>query len=304
MLTTVDIAKGHPGLPDEPARADHPRQVGLALGSDDASPGCAGEEAAQLAGVSTEDYTQIERRNVGGVSDEVLQAITRALRLSDDETAHFFDLCRAAAGGRHRPDDARPHKQVPSGVQALMDSMTAAPAIVITGSLDIVAGNTLGRGCTGRCSSVPQESPTWLVSCFDSAAARSFRTGTPWPTTPSACCRPRPPAHPTHSHSPMWSESWPPVTNRSRTRWAAHNVKAHRNGTKRFHLDQFGELTLNYNVFDITATPGLSLVGYTAEPQSPSAQTLRDHGQLVCRRRTQLSRFRPHSRVSVASWLT
>ena len=59
-----------------------------------------------------------------------------------------------------------------------------------------------------------------------------------------------------------------------RSRWAAHNVVVHRNGTKRFHLDEFGELTLTYNVFDITATPGLSLVGYTAEPQSPSAQTL------------------------------
>ena len=59
-----------------------------------------------------------------------------------------------------------------------------------------------------------------------------------------------------------------------RTRWAAHNVVAHRNGTKRFHLDQFGELTLTYNVFDITATPGLAMVGYTAEPQSPSAHSL------------------------------
>ena len=59
-----------------------------------------------------------------------------------------------------------------------------------------------------------------------------------------------------------------------RTRWAAHNVKAQCTAPSAFTSTSSGELTLNYNVFDITATPGLSLVGYTAEPESPSAQTL------------------------------
>ena len=72
-----------------------PEHVGLPSGRRRRVPGLRREEVAQLAGVSTEYYTQIERGNVGGVSDEVLHAVARALQLSDDETAHFFDLARA-----------------------------------------------------------------------------------------------------------------------------------------------------------------------------------------------------------------
>lgn len=59
-----------------------------------------------------------------------------------------------------------------------------------------------------------------------------------------------------------------------RTRWAAHNVTTHRNGAKQFCHPEFGDLTLTYNVFEVAAAPGLSLVGYTAQPNSPSAQAL------------------------------
>jgi hypothetical protein len=61
---------------------------------------------------------------------------------------------------------------------------------------------------------------------------------------------------------------------RGHTGWAAHNVTAHRHGTKRFCHPEFGDLTLTYNVFEVTAAPGLSLVGYTAEPNGPSAQAM------------------------------
>jgi MmyB-like transcription regulator ligand binding domain len=60
-----------------------------------------------------------------------------------------------------------------------------------------------------------------------------------------------------------------------RSRWAAHNVKAHRHGVKRFQHADVGELSLTYNVFDITGVGGLSLIGYTAEPQSRSEEALR-----------------------------
>ena len=123
-----------------------PDQVGLSPGVRRRVPGLRREEAAQLAGVSTEYYTQIERGNVSGVSDDVLQAVSRALRLSDDETVHFFDLVRAAIGTRAPSRTKRPAVQkVPDGVQALIDGMAASPAIVMDGNLDILAANPLGR---------------------------------------------------------------------------------------------------------------------------------------------------------------
>jgi hypothetical protein len=53
------------------------------------------------------------------------------------------------------------------------------------------------------------------------------------------------------------------------------NVTAHRQGAKHFNHPDVGELTLDYQVLAITAVPGLSLVAYTAQPNSSAAQALR-----------------------------
>ena len=49
-----------------------------------------------LAGISVEYYTQLERGKVRGVSEDVLEAVARALQLDDIEHTHLFDLIRAA----------------------------------------------------------------------------------------------------------------------------------------------------------------------------------------------------------------
>ena len=59
-----------------------------------------------------------------------------------------------------------------------------------------------------------------------------------------------------------------------RTRWAAHNVRIHRTGTKAFHHPVVGELTLTYEMLDLSADSGLAVLTYTAEPGSKSAEAL------------------------------
>ncbi|MGH3391040.1 MAG: transcriptional regulator, partial [Actinomadura sp.] len=56
--------------------------------------------------------------------------------------------------------------------------------------------------------------------------------------------------------------------------WAAHNVRFHRTGTKRFHHPIVGDLTLAFDVMDLTADTGLHLTAYTAEPGSASQDAL------------------------------
>src|SRR5437763_15606778 len=72
-----------------------PEQVGLASYGPRRVPGLRREEVAVLAGVSVPYYTRIERGNMNGVSDSVLEALARALRLDEAERAHLFDLARA-----------------------------------------------------------------------------------------------------------------------------------------------------------------------------------------------------------------
>src|SRR6059036_3808039 len=77
-------------------------------------PGLRREEVADLAGVSVDYYTQLERGDLDGASDSVLNAVARALRLDDAERLHLFDLARpeaatrlAASGGVVRPSVRR-----------------------------------------------------------------------------------------------------------------------------------------------------------------------------------------------------
>jgi transcriptional regulator with XRE-family HTH domain len=74
-----------------------PQQAGLpTYGGHRRVPGLRREEVALLAGVSVEYYTRLERGNANGVSDSVLEALVRVLRLDDAERAHLYDLTRGA----------------------------------------------------------------------------------------------------------------------------------------------------------------------------------------------------------------
>ena len=59
-----------------------------------------------------------------------------------------------------------------------------------------------------------------------------------------------------------------------RVRWAAHNVRFHRTGTKQIHHPLVGELELVYESMDVAADDGLSIAIFTAEPGSATQQAL------------------------------
>jgi hypothetical protein len=51
-------------------------------------------------------------------------------------------------------------------------------------------------------------------------------------------------------------------------------VKYYRSGTQPFHHPVVGDLTLDYDALEIPADPGLTIVAYTAAPDSPSQRAL------------------------------
>jgi hypothetical protein len=59
-----------------------------------------------------------------------------------------------------------------------------------------------------------------------------------------------------------------------RTRWAAHNVRIHQSGVKHVHHPVVGDLSLTYEMMELTADAGLTILTYTAEPGSKSAEAL------------------------------
>lgn len=61
---------------------------------------------------------------------------------------------------------------------------------------------------------------------------------------------------------------------RFRQRWAAHDVRYHRTGTKRLHHPLVGDLTLDFEAFELPADDGQRLNIYSAPPDSPTAEAL------------------------------
>ncbi|GAB3959882.1 hypothetical protein GCM10027614_80340 [Micromonospora vulcania] len=80
-----------------------PEQAGIPAYGSRRVAGLRRGEVAALAGVSVEYYTRLERGNLAGASDSVLDAIARALQLDDTETAHLHHLARAAGPGLCAP---------------------------------------------------------------------------------------------------------------------------------------------------------------------------------------------------------
>lgn len=118
-----------------------PADVGLTSFGARRVPGLRREELAQLAGVSITYYTRLEQGQSQNASDDVLDAIARALRLDDDETAHLRDVARPTRRKRRavRPETARP------GVVQLIAAMDGVAAVAMDRRSDVLAWNALGH---------------------------------------------------------------------------------------------------------------------------------------------------------------
>jgi transcriptional regulator with XRE-family HTH domain len=238
-------------------------------------PGLRRSEVADLAGVSVEYYSQLERGNLRGVSDSVLESLTRALQLDEAERAHLIYLARAAgpgARGRRRPRA----QQVRPTVVRIVQGMTEVPAFVQNGRLDILAANSLAEALFAPVFADPVRPANHARFNFLDPRARSF-----WMDWERAA---------DDSVAMMRSEAGRDPYDKGltelvgelsthsaafRVRWAAHEVRLHRTGLKHINHPVVGELHLPYEVMELPADPGQFLVAFAAEAGTPADDALR-----------------------------
>jgi len=252
-----------------------PEQAGLPVfGSNRRVTGLRREEAALLAGVSVDYYTRLERGHLKGASESVLEALARALHLDEAERAHLFDLARAAnatPSTRRRP---APQRVRPS-VQRILDAITSAPAWVRNGRMDFLAANRLGYALYSELVASPAGPPNNARFVFLDPRSADFYID--WERAASdivAILRAEAGRNP---YDRALSDLIGELATRSeefRTRWAAHNVRFHRTGTKQVHHPIVGDLNLTFEAMELPADPGLTFLAYTAEPASPSQDAL------------------------------
>ncbi len=250
-----------------------PEQVGLPSYGQRRVAGLRREEVAALAGVSADYYRRLERGQVTGVSEQVLEALARALKLDDAERTHLFDLIRATSPVARRR--ARPAgRRIRPIVQRLLDQIQA-PAVVATTHGDLLAANSLGRALYAPVFDSREQPASFARFTFLDPAAADFYPD--WPQLASelvAALRSQAGRNP---YDRALHDLIGELSTRSDefgTRWAAHDVRFHRTGRKRLHHPVVGDLDLSYETLTLDADDGLGMSLYTVEAGSPFQQAL------------------------------
>ncbi|WP_425838539.1 helix-turn-helix transcriptional regulator [Streptomyces fractus] len=252
-----------------------PQQAGLPVAGHRRVKGLRREEVAMLAGVSAEYYARMERGNLSGTSEAVLDSLARALQLDESERAHLMDLARAASAPR-RPARRRTAQPIRPALQQLLDAMTDAPAFIRNGRLDILATNRLGKALYWPLFQDPARPVNMARYQFLNPGAEQYMTELDHQRAAAAALLR------TEAGQDPYNRDLTDLVGELSTRsaefrslWAAHDVRLHHSGLKRFHHPAVGDLTLAFEAFPVPTDPGLTLTAMSAESGTPSADGLK-----------------------------
>jgi transcriptional regulator with XRE-family HTH domain len=258
-----------------------PEQAGLPAGSRRRVPGLRREEVAVLAGVSTEWYTRLEKGHISGVSEDVLDAVARALHLDDEERTYLFDLAHAARP-KTRRSPRRAEAKVEPHLQWLIDSITMSAAFLRNGRLDVVAGNALARALHEPMFSSPTTTANGRANFaryhFLDPASRNFFTD--WEagaTATVALLRAEAGRHPEDRALRELVGELSTLSSEFRTMWASHDIRIRHEGIKRLQHPVVGAIALTYQALALP-TPSRAvheLSIYTAEPATTNEERMK-----------------------------
>jgi transcriptional regulator with XRE-family HTH domain len=258
-----------------------PQQAGLPTGTRRRVAGLRREEVAVLAGVSTEWYTRLEKGHIGGVSEDVLDAVARALRLDDDERTYLFALARSSRR-TSRTASRRRDVEVPPQVQWMLDSMTMSSAFLRNGRTDIVAANALARALLAPMydsdTTDQRGRPNLARFIFLDPGARDFYVD--WDAAAGATAallRAEVAREPRDRALRELIGELSTLSPEFRTWWAAHDVLIRHAGIKRLRHPEAGHLELTFQSLDLPISGRAlhDLIIYTAEPGTASEDRLK-----------------------------
>ncbi|WP_375485006.1 helix-turn-helix transcriptional regulator [uncultured Jatrophihabitans sp.] len=258
-----------------------PEQAGLPAygGGNRRVKGLRREEVALLAGVSIDYYVRMERGNLAGASDSVIDGVATALQLDDAEREHLYSLARAAGPATRR---ARPAATtIRPVIQQVLDAVTAAPAWVRNARHDILGMNSLAGALyspvlnSAAAGATSKRAPnTTRFLYLDPSAREFFIDFDRMAMDAAAMLRLEAGRNPHDKDLITLVGELSTQSELFRQHWASQNVKFHRSGRKRLRHPAVGELDLNFEAMQLPSEPALQLNIYTADPGTATADGL------------------------------
>ncbi|WP_097254750.1 helix-turn-helix transcriptional regulator [Streptomyces sp. Ag109_G2-15] len=252
------------------ARLD-PADVGLPAGARRRTPGLRREEVASLAGMSADYYTRLEQSRGPRPSRQMLTALARALRLTDDERDHLFHL---AGEEPPRRDTASAH--VRPGLLLVLDRLHDAPALVVTDCGEVLAQNALSRALSGDVPTRPPRERNLIRRFFLDPVGRELFPPEDVPEHARvhvANLRAVAAARPDDPEPAALVAELRATSEEFAHLWDTHEVAVRRTSTKRFRHPVVGLLELDCEVL-LTDDHRHHLVLHTARPGTESYERL------------------------------
>jgi transcriptional regulator with XRE-family HTH domain len=254
--------------PDQPRRAElgkflkarrarlRPEDVGLPPGPRRRTPGLRREEVALLAGVGVTWYTWLEQGRKINASAQVLDAVSRTLRLDTAGRWHLYRLAeatplRAWAGSARIPDSAR----------AIVRELDPLPAVLVNNRFDIIEDNAAHEDLFWDWHSMPCVHKNLLWCCVTEPAAREKLLD--YDSEVAHLAARLRAAYGRHVGDPEWEEDIRRLSDLSSefaSLWARQEVAGPSERTRRFLFPDIGLLTFTSTELEVSAVPELRLV--------------------------------------------
>jgi transcriptional regulator with XRE-family HTH domain len=249
----------------------NPQEAGLLPGGGRRTPGLRREELAMLAGVSVEYLVRLEQGRARHPSPQLLGALARALRLTDEERDHLYRL-----GGAAVPSDGYVSHHISPGVQRMLDRLGDVPIGVFSAAWDLLWWNPLWAALSGdpREHQGVEGNVAWghfmrpsAVIDFDDHHAEEFAADLVADLREATGRYPQDPGLTTlvkrlRAESPDFQR-----------RWSQAHVARHRSSTKTATVTPVGPIVIDCDVLTAPGTD-LRIVVYTAAPGSQDASKL------------------------------
>jgi len=248
-----------------------PADVGLPPGARRRTPGLRREEVAELAGIGTTWYTWLEQGRDIRASDDVLDNLARALRLTPDERAHLFRVAH-----RQPPPRARaPREEAPPSARRLLATLGIAPAYITGRRWDLLAWNAAAAAVFGDFGTLPEGERNLVRVIFTDGELR--RRFVDWEGTARGVLALFRADRGRYADDPWFAEvidDLRRVSPEFGRWWPRHDVRERAAGRKEVEHPTVGRLILEPSALHLAGFPDLTLVVYAPLPEQDTARKL------------------------------